>query len=184
MYSKYENIRKIKLYIASSIDGYIASLDGSLDWLSNHPITPELNYGYDKFFESVNTVIMGGKTYRDILNMDVIYPYESKMSYIITRNQINSSKENIHFITDNIIGTISNLKKEQRKDIWLVGGGELISILLNNDLIDEMIITYIPTLLGEGVPLFPKSKKESNWKLINSQSYDNGVLTIEYQRIV
>lgn len=111
-------MRKIKLYIASSIDSYIASLDGSLDWLSNHPITPELNYGYDKFFESVNTVIMGGKTYRDILNMDVIYPYESKMSYIITRNQINSSKENIHFITDNIIGTISNLKKEQRKDIF------------------------------------------------------------------
>lgn len=176
-------MRKIKLYIASSIDGYIAGLDGSLDWLSDYPITPELNYGYDKFFESVDTVIMGGKTYRDILNMDVIYPYESKMSYIITRNQINNSKENIHFVTDNIIKTVSNLKEKQGKGIWLVGGGELISMLLNYDLVDEMIITYIPTLLGDGVPLFPKSKKESNWKLINSQSYDDGVLTVEYQRI-
>lgn len=176
-------MRKIKLYIASSIDGYIANLDGSLDWLSDYPITPELNYGYDKFFESVDTVIMGGKTYRDILNMDVIYPYESKMSYIITRNQINNSKENIQFVTDNIIKTVSNLKEKQGKGIWLVGGGELISMLLNYDLVDEMIITYIPTLLGDGVPLFPKSKKESNWKLINSQSYDDGVLTVEYQRI-
>ncbi|MBK5720181.1 dihydrofolate reductase [Dysgonomonas sp. Marseille-P4677] len=177
-------MRKIKLYIASSIDGYIAGSDGSLDWLSGYPITPELNYGYDQFFESVDTVVMGGRTYRDILNMDVIYPYESKISYIITRNQINHSNENIHFITDNIVESISDLRKGQGKDIWLVGGGELISILLSHDLIDEMIITYIPTLLGDGIPLFPKSKKESNWKLINNQSYNNGVLTIEYQRIV
>lgn len=177
-------MKKIKLYIAASIDGYIAGLDGSLDWLSEYPITPELNYGYDQFFESIDTVIMGGKTYRDILNMDVIYPYESKISYIITRNQINNSKENLHFITDNIIENIGDLRKKQGKDIWLVGGGELISMLLDHDLIDEMIITYVPTLLGDGIPLFPKIRKESNWKLINSQSYENGVLTVIYQRIV
>ncbi|MDH6310325.1 dihydrofolate reductase [Dysgonomonas sp. PFB1-18] len=176
-------MKKIKLYIASSIDGYIARPDGDLDWLSNYPITHTMNYGYDEFFESVDIVIMGGRTYRDILNMDVVYPYESKISYVITRNQINSTKENIHFVTNNIIEIISSLKEEQGRDIWLVGGGELISMFLNYDLIDEMIITYIPILLGDGIPLFPKSEKESKWHLLNRKSYNNGVLSIEYQRI-
>lgn len=177
-------MRKIKLYIASSIDGYIADLDGGLDWLSKYPITAEFNYGYDIFFDSVDSVIMGGRTYRDILNMDVIYPYESKTSYVITRNKISSPKGNIHFITNNVIEIISDLKKKEGKDIWLVGGGEIVSMLLNYDLIDEMIITYIPVVLGTGKPLFPETKKESNWKLINSQSYDNSVLTVEYQQIL
>lgn len=179
-----ENMRKITLYIASSIDGYIADINSDIDWLSNYSITSTMNYGYDKFFESVDTVIMGWKTYRDILNMDVVYPYKNKTSYIITRNRINKPSENFHFITDNIIETIVSLREKRGKDIWLVGGGELISMFLNHDLIDEMIISYIPITLGDGIPLFPKSKKEFNWKLIDSKPYDNGVLTVDYQRII
>lgn len=178
-------MRKIKLYIAASIDGYIADPDGGLDWLSGYPITPELNYGYNEFFNSVDSVIMGGRTYRDILNMDVLYPYSEKISYIITRNKNNQATiENIQFLSENIIETISNLKEQQGKDIWLVGGGEIISILLDNNLVDEMIITHIPKILGDGIPLFPKMRVESNWKLLNSQSYNNGVLSVEYQRVM
>jgi len=178
-------MRKIKLYIAASMDGYIADPDGGLDWLSGYPITPELNYGYDEFFNSVDSVIMGGRTYRDILNMDVIYPYKDKTSYIITRNKdSHTSLNNVQFLSDNIIETISSLKEQQGKDIWLVGGGEIISILLDNNLVDEMTITHIPKILGDGISLFPKMKVESNWKSLNSQSYSNGVLSIEYQRIM
>lgn len=175
-------MRKIKLYIAASIDGYIADIDGGLDWLSAYPITPELNYGYNEFFNSVDSVIMGGKTYRDILNMDVIYPYKDKTSYIITRNKKNNPKENIHFITENIIEALTDLRNKGGKDIWLVGGGEIISILLDNDLIDEMIITLIPMILGSGIPLFPNTTKESTWKLQNTHSYSNNVLQVEYHR--
>ena len=174
-------MRKIKLYIAASIDGYIAGPDGELDWLSDYPITPELNYGYEDFFESIDTVIMGGRTYRDILNMDVVYPYKNKISYIITRNTINSTKENIIYITNNIEDNISELKKEEGKDIWLVGGGEIVSLFLNQNWIDEMIITYIPILLGEGIRLFPNKAKESKWSLIQSQAFINGVVQTRYQ---
>lgn len=177
-------MRKIKLYIAASIDGYIAGLDGDMDWLSGYPITPESNYGYDKFFNSVDSVIIGGKSFRDILNMDVIYPYKDKTSYVITRNRVShTSIENVQFLSNDIIETIDSLKKKQGKDIWLVGGGEIVSMLLESNLVDEMIITYIPKILGDGIPLFPKMKIESNWKLLNSQSYNNSVLFIEYQRI-
>lgn len=178
-------MRKIKLYIAASIDGYIADPDGGLDWLSEYPITLELNYGYDGFFNSVDSVIMGGRTYRDILNMDVIYPYKDKISYIITRNRSShTSMENVQFFSENIIETISSLKEQQGKDIWLVGGGKIISMLLDNNLVDEMIITYIPKIIGEGIPLFPKMRTDSNWKLVNCQSYNNSVLSVEYQRVM
>ncbi len=177
-------MRKIKLYIAASIDGYIAYPDGGLDWLSEYPITPEFDYGYNSFYESIDSVIMGGKSYRDILNMDVIYPYKDKTSYIITRNTNNqSSIKNVQFLSENIIEIIHSLKEQQGKDIWLVGGGEIISMLLENDLVDEMLITYIPKILGDGVPLFPKMQIESKWQLLNSKPYGNGVLSIEYQRI-
>lgn len=177
-------MRKIRLYIAASIDGYIANIDGGLDWLSAYPITLKLGYGYNEFFDSVDSVIMGGRTYRDILNMDVIYPYKDKISYIITRNKMNNPKENIHFISDNIIETLSEKKKQEGKDIWLVGGGEIISMFLDNDLIDEMTITItiIPIMLGAEIPLFPNTAKESTWKLHNTHTYSNNVLQVEYHR--
>lgn len=114
--------------------------------------------------------------------MDVIYPYKDKISYIITRNKMNSPKENIHFIFDKIIEAVSEIKKQKGKDIWLVGGGEIISMLLDNNLIDDMIITTIPIILGSGIPLFPNTVNESTWKLHNTHTYSNNVLQVEYHR--
>lgn len=174
-------MRRIKLYIASSIDGYIARPDGNLDWLLKYPITPESNYGYDEFWDSVGSVIMGGRTYRDILNMDAVYPYKDKMSYIITQNKINAPTENVHFISDSIIEIISGLKMKEEKDLWLVGGGEIISLFLNYDLVDEMIITIVPTILGNGIPLFPNCPKESDWDLLDCKSYASGMTQMHYR---
>ena len=174
-------MKKIKLYIAVSLDGYIARSNGDIDWLTEYPINSETNYGYNEFYKSIDTVIMGGRTYRDILCMDVIFPYKDKTTYVVTRNPL-SEKENIHFVTDNIIDTVLNLREKEGQDIWLVGGGELITMLLNKDLIDEMVITYIPVILGNGISLFPNSPKESKWKLGNSIQFTNGVLQAIYTR--
>lgn len=77
-------MKKIKLYIAASLDGYIARHDGDLDWLiEDYPITPDCNYGYNDFFESIDTVIMGGRTYRDIICMDAVWPYKDKTTYVV-----------------------------------------------------------------------------------------------------
>ena len=173
-------MKKIKLYIAASIDGYIAESDGSLDWLMKYPINSETNYGYDDFFKSIDTAIMGGRTYRDILNMDVIWPYKDKTTYVLTRN-LQKSKGDIHFISENIIETIIDLQHKKGTDIWLVGGGATVSLLLNHELIDEMIITTIPVILGNGIALFPPLIKESEWEVLSSQKYDNGVSQIHYK---
>ena len=173
-------MKKIKLYIAASIDGYIARSDGDLDWLTKYPINSDTNYGYDDFYKPVDIVIMGGKTYRDILNMDFVWPYKDKTTYVITHNPMGTN-ENVHFITENVVEEISKLRIGNGKDIWLVGGGQLITILLNQDMVDEMTITTIPILLGNGIPLFPDNPKESQWELQNSMSYKNGVVQTKYK---
>jgi len=176
-------MKKIILYIAASLDQRIAEPDGGMEWLTGFPNLEKNDYGYKDLLASIDTVIMSGRTYREILNMDVIWPYKQQKSYVVTRGWTeNITAENIEFITENIIETISSLRNRQGKDIWLIGGGELISILLAADLIDEMQIAYIPVILGKGIPLFPEQPKESTWKLKEFKSHLSGAITILYQK--
>jgi dihydrofolate reductase len=174
-------MKKIILYIALSIDGRIAEPDGSIEWLSEFPITEEMNYGYKEFMASIDTIIMGGRSWRELSNMDAMGVYADKTVYVVSRHNWGDN-ENVNFITENVIEQITNLRNEPGKDIWLFGGGELVSMLLAADLVDEMQIAYIPVILGEGIPLFPKQPKESKWKLIKSRNYSSGIMMVEYQR--
>lgn len=174
------NMRKIKLYIATSIDGYIARSDGDLDWLTGFPNPEKTDYGYQTLFESIDIVIMGGRTYRDILSMDVVWPYQAKNTYVITHHSL-SEEKNIQFITHDIVETITQIRNENGQDIWLVGGGEIASMLLNHELIDEMIITTVPIILGNGIPLFSKITKESQWEISIYHKYKNGVTQSHYK---
>lgn len=176
-------MKRIILYIAASLDGRIAEPDGGLEWLTEFPNPEKTDYGYKSLLASVDTVIMGGKAYRELLNMDVIWPYKQQTSYVVTHGWTeNAATENIRFITENVIETISAIRNELGKDIWLVGGGELISMLLEADLIDEMQICYIPVILGKGIPLFPEQSKESKWNLTESKAYKSGVLSGTYKK--
>lgn len=174
-------MKKIILYIAASLDQRIAEADGGLEWLTEFPNPEKTDYGYKDLLASVDTVIMGGRTYREILNMDAIWPYPEQMTYVISHHNW-EAKENVRFITENIIETISELRNEEGKNIWLVGGGELISMLLAANLIDEMHITYIPVILGKGIPLFPEQSKGSKWELIESMTLNSDVLVVKYSK--
>lgn len=173
-------MKKIKVYIAASLDGYIARPDGELDWLLKYPMPTGTEYGYKDLMDSIDMVIIGGRTYREMLCMDIVWPYKDKKTYVVSHHSM-ETKENIEFITTNIIEKITDLRNEQGKDIWLVGGGELITMFLNEGLIDELQICYIPIILGAGIPLFPNNPKESNWELIGNTVYDSGIIKIDYQ---
>jgi len=174
-------MKKIILYIAASLDQRIAEPDGGLEWLTGFPNPEKTDYGYKNLLASVDTVIMGGRTYREILNMEVIWPYSEQMAYVVSHHEW-EAKGNIRFITENIIETISELRNQDGKDIWLVGGGELISMLLTEDLIDEMQICYVPVILGKGISLFPEQDKESKWEITGSKIYQSDVLKVDYQK--
>ena len=172
-------MKKIILYIAASLDQRIAEPDGSLEWLTGVPNPQKTNSEYKKLLTSVDTVLIGGRAYRELLNMELIWPYQEQMTYVVSHHNW-GNQENVRFITDNVIETISALRNEQGKDILLVGGGKLTSMLLAANLIDEMQITYIPVILGEGIPLFPKQSRESKWILTQSIGYNSGVLKVDY----
>jgi dihydrofolate reductase len=174
-------MKKIILYITASLDQRIAYPDGGFEWLTELQPFQKQNYGYNELLDSVDTVIMGGRTYRELLNMDLKWPYAEKQTYVVSRNEWHE-KENIRFITVNIIEAIAGLRKQESSDILLFGGSELISILLAADLIDEMQIVYFPVILGKGIPLFSEQPKESTWELTASKPYENGVLSVRYQK--
>ena len=177
-------MRKIKLYITASIDGYIASPDGDMDWLTEYPNPQNSDYGFRKFLSEIDTVIMGGQTYRSFLCMDIVWPYKDKTTYIITRSSVkNKLCDNIYCLSGNVIEEISLMKEQKGDDIGLVGGGELINILLQSNLIDEMIISTVPILLGGGIPLFSPYYEISRWHINDSKLYENGLLQTVYKKV-
>jgi len=172
-------MRKVKLYITASLDGFISQPDGDLDWLVGSPVPSKEDY--QTFFDSVDTVILGGNTYSIMNYMDLLWPYKDKRAYVVTRIPI-SDDEKVSYITENVIETISELKKEDGKDIWLVGGGELTAWLHKHGLIDEIIVTQIPQVLEDGKPLFSDKLKESDWVLKEHISYSEDAGKKVYQR--
>lgn len=174
---------KIKLYIATSLDGFIAREDGSLDWLHAIPNPKEIDYGYADFYNTIDTIIMGRNTYNEILGFGVEWPYEKCKSYVITRDtEFSPTTKNTEVINALNTSILKELKHQASKDIWVVGGGVIISQLLNIDEIDEMILCLIPTIIGRGIQLFPNHPKETSFELKDTKRYDTGIINLLYKK--
>ena len=173
--------RKIKLYIASSLDGKIAKPDGNIDWLHEIPNPNNEDYGYQKFYKSVDTTLMGNKTYQQILNFDVDFPYPDKTNYVFTNDPANTKDDHATFISSDHVTFIENLKMKNGNDIWLVGGGQLNSLLLGHGLVDEMMIYIMPIILGDGIPVFSSLTDSSNLILKRLKNYSSGVVELIYK---
>lgn len=174
-------MRKVTLYIASSLDGYIAKSDGSLRWLEEFPNPDQSDFGYSDFLKNVDTLLMGGKTYRQVLTFGD-WPYVGKQAYVFSRNPKDAHDEYATFVSGDVVHFVSELRQKQGKTIWLVGGGEINSLLLQNNLIDEIILTLTPVALGEGIPLFGKGTLEKNLMLKSHQVFKNGMVQLTYTR--
>eukprot|EP01080_Neovahlkampfia_damariscottae_P003648 gene3648-6464_t len=188
---KYWTDKKVTLYIGTSIDGYIADNHGGISFLTDTSAIPE-DYGYTIFMQNVDAVLLGGKTYRQILKItkDSKYPYEEKENYVYTTDKDFKEEGNMHKVE----GDVEDLKnliqklKEEGKNIWLVGGSELNHKLEKAGLIDQYIITYLPVILGEGVPLFTKGPGEPSvvpleyekLRLISHEVYKTGAVQNTY----
>lgn len=174
---------KVILYIACSIDGFIAKPDGNLDWLNSIPNPDNIDHGYSDFLKGISSIIMGRRTYSEVIGFGIDWPYSDKVTYVVT------NKESFKIITPktqilkgNIVEDVHKIKLETSKDIWLVGGGQLVTLFLNNNLIDKMIISIVPTILGQGIPLFPDKPKETLWNLIDNTTFSTGIVTLTYEK--
>lgn len=175
-------MRKVVLFIAMSLDGYIASQDGKVDWLEGQSQNEENTNSYATFIKDVDTVIMGWNTYHQIVTelSPEIWVYEGLTSYVVTHRKLSSTNQ-ILFTEKSPCDIVRELKYKEGKNIWICGGANLINQLIKDDLIDEYYISVIPTLLGSGIRLFDTLEKQKKLKLEYTQNY-NGIVELVYSR--
>jgi dihydrofolate reductase len=140
------------------------------------------DYGYNEFNNSVDTIIIGRKTYQWVIDQGYDYPHNDKDVYVITRQE-KSAYNNIKYYNGDLATLVKDIKSKPGKNIYCDGGAEIVNLLYNKGLLDEMIISVIPVIVGEGTKLFNNGIKESELKLIKNKSYKSGLVQLHYSMI-
>jgi dihydrofolate reductase len=174
--------RKLILYISMSLDGYIATENDDLSWLGVVQQEGE-DYGYEAFNESVDTYIVGRKTYEIVLQLTGgVFPQaERHKCYIITR-QDRKAENGVEFYNGDLNALIQQLKAEEGKNIYCDGGAELVKLLMEQGLIDEYIISVIPILLGNGKRLFIGDTPTEQLSALPAKQFDSGLVQLHYKK--
>lgn len=172
--------RPLILYIAMSLDGYIAKPNDDLSFLSIVEQEGQ-DYGYADFVKTVDTVIVGRKTYDKVISLGYDFPHADKDVYIITRTPRPNSGS-VKFYTGELKSLVERLKSENGNNIFCDGGAEIVNELLKGDFIDEFIISVIPILVGKGTKLFKDDRPEQNLKLVSVKSFEKGLIQLHYKR--
>ena len=174
-------MKKIILYIATSLNGYIAKANGSVDWLEDIPNPHNENYGYNDLLDSIDTTIQGNNTYQQIISWGIEFPYKNTVNYVLTNNRNLTDNQHVNFIKEKHIEFIKNLKLKTGKDIWLIGGGKVNSLLLNNGLIDEIHQFIMPIVIEDSIKLFDSVKEDLSLKIVDTIVYKSGVIRYRYK---
>ncbi len=170
-------MRKVRLFIAASLDGYIAGKDNELGWLYT-----DQDYGYTEFIGGIDAIVLGRKTL-DVVASFGEWPYGDIPGYVFSRHDTTEAPyPQVRVVNEPVDRFIAKLRREPGKDIWLAGGGELVAEFLRHDLIDEFAVSYHPILLGAGVPLFPGGYPTRHLDLKQVQPYESGLLQVTYAR--
>jgi len=173
---------KLSLFIAASLDGFIAKPNDDLSFLKLVEKEGE-DYGYAAFTDTVDTILVGRKTYDYVLKEIGSSHYDNgkRDVYVITRNE-RPQVGRTTFYTGNLVKLVERLKGENGKNIYCDGGAEVINELLKHDLIDEIIISVIPVLLGNGNRLFKDGRPEQILELIKAKAFETGLTQLHYRR--
>ncbi|MDP2042924.1 MAG: dihydrofolate reductase family protein [Algoriphagus sp.] len=171
--------RKTILYIAASADGYIAKPGDNLDFLNAVAQEGE-DYGYGAFYDQIDTVIMGKRTYDWVMEQVSEFPHQGKETYVLTREKLDPIGT-IQFYSGNLSELVSRLKTRTGKHIFVDGGAQTVHRFLEDGLLDEVIISYIPVLLGEGIRLFQGRVAEQKLELVSSKNYTSGLVQVHYR---
>lgn len=176
-------MREICLFIATSLDGFIARENGSLDWLVNIPNPSQTDHRYNEMIENTDVIVMGWKTYNEILSFGIEWPYEYCKTFVVTRKQDFVPSTGNTFVLNKIdAGTIQFLKNQSSKNIWLAGGGSLVTQFLNHGAIDEMTISIVPIILGKGIRLFVDEPSETQFETVKTELFDTGIVNLVYRK--
>ena len=177
-------MRKIIVYIATSADGFIARKDGAVDWLDRPGTGGDYHMG--KFFNSIDTILWGRKTYDMVLKFQkegkaAPDMYGGIKNYAFSRKPPKKVLAGFEFVTDPIKKFAKRMRNQKGKDIWMMGGGGIIGSFLDEGAIDEFIIHVIPTFIGEGIPLIAPRHRTVPLKLVSIKKFSDGVVRVHYK---
>lgn len=159
----------VGLFIATTLDGYIATTDDELQWLFD--VQGEGDNGYGHFYEGVNSIIMGRRTYEWLKReQPEQWAYKGKQTYVVSQHTFENTAEISFIKLTELHALLSSFKATDQK-IWVVGGGQLIKYFLEQDWVDELQVTVAPVLLGKGIPLFPEGSYSQHLKLVETTTY-------------
>jgi dihydrofolate reductase len=181
-------MRKVKYFVANSLDNFIARQDGGVEWLFNDGT----DYGMAEFFRSIDCMLLGRKTYEVAIGHNQPQRKSRKgkkkasfsggmKSYVFSRTLKARPEDDFTVVSKDAGAFVRKLKKEPGKDIWLMGGGELAGSLLSDGVVDELSLNIHPLLLGEGIPLFYGVTQQLNLELLSTKSHLNGCVQVQYR---
>lgn len=172
-------MRKVILYIAASLDGYIASPDGSVEWLPTPP--PGEDYGYADFLATADAALLGRTTYEQVL-MFGEWPYPTLTNYVFSRKPPTGLLDpSVQFVSTNPADFVAELRQQPGGTIWLVGGSTLASPLLAARLVDELMLFVVPRLLGAGIPLWRPQDHPQPLQLLHTHTWPDGMALLHYR---
>jgi len=170
-------MRRIKYFVASSLDSYISRVDGGVDWLFT-----DQDYGMKEFFATVDVAVMGRKTYQKVVELSPPGPiFPGMKNYVFSHLLPKGKQEHIEVVSDPPEVWANAVLAKPGKDIWLVGGGEMVKEFLQKRLVNEIGISIHPRLLGDGIPMFAQPYPETELELVRSKQYSSGLLQVFYR---
>ena len=171
---------EIIYYVAASLDGYIATPDGGIEWLSPFEGKGE-DYGYAAFYASVDAVLLGRRTYDQCLTFGE-WPYPGKPCWVFSRRRMKITAPGVTLTDQDPVQVVNELKAKKLRRAWLVGGGRLAGSFRKRGLISEYVVSVIPVILGAGVPMFVSGGAHEALKLVETTPYPSGVVQLRYRR--
>ncbi len=172
---------RTSVYIATSLDGFIARVNGDLDWLDEIEHPEGVDYGHGEFMASVDTLVMGRGTYDKVRSFDVEWPYEVPV-VVLSSGTVDIPDDLADRVSATSLGPaelLTDLEGQGVSHVYL-DGGLTISSFMRAKLVDQLIITTIPVLLGHGIPLFSGVGAQVDLELVGVESYDNGLVKSTY----
>ena len=174
------NARKIIVHIAASADGYIARPDDDIEWLTSRP-APDGFYGMDAFMKTVDTLVMGRKTYEVGLALGGQFPSTGRAIVFSRRPPPPDLPAGVEFVSGDIRAFAEALRAQEGRNVWMMGGGDLIAAFLDADAIDEFVISVVPTFIGDGIPLIARRSRHVPLELQSVERFDDGLVQLHYR---
>jgi dihydrofolate reductase len=172
--------RKVIVHIATSADGYIARPDGDLDWLTSRP-APKGFYGMNAFMKSIDTTLLGRKTYDISLQLGAKFDGKDRTIVFSRHAPPADAPPGVEFVNGAIGPFVRQLREQPGKDIWLMGGGDLIASFLDEQAIDEFVISVVPVFIGDGIPLIARRQRHVPLELESTERFDDGLVQLHYR---